>query len=148
MVFPLYYNVLKHQPANPTTKGGLMATKKPAKKAPAKESTPTRKITAVKKPMTKSAIIGEIALNTELNKMQVSSVLDELAILIERHIKKRSPGQFTLPGLMKIEVKKKPATKARKGFNPFTKEETMFKAKPARRVVKIQPLKKVKEMVG
>ncbi len=122
--------------------------KKPTKKASVKKSTPTRKITAVKKPMTKSAIIGEIAQNTELNKKQVSSVLDELAILIERHIKKRSPGQFILPGLMKIEVKRKPATKARKGFNPFTKEETVFKAKPARKVVKIRPLKKVKDMVG
>ncbi len=98
--------------------------------------------------MTKSAIIGEIALNTEMTKKQVSAVLDELGILIERHIKKRSPGQFTLPGLMKIEVKKKPATKARKGINPFTKEEMVFKAKPARKVVKIRPLKKVKDMIG
>ncbi len=125
-----------------------MAARKLTKKAPAKKATPTRKITAVKKPMTKSAIIGEIALNTELTKKQVSAVLDELGILIERHIKKRSPGQFTLPGLMKIEVKKKQATKARKGFNPFTKEEMVFKAKPARKVVKIRPLKKVKDMIG
>ncbi len=125
-----------------------MATKKTAKKTPAKKSTPTRKITAVKKPMTKSAIINEIAQNTELTKKQISSVFDELAILIERHIKKRAPGKFTLPGLMKIEVKRKPATKARKGINPFTGEETVFKAKPARNVVKIRPLKKVKDMVA
>lgn len=125
-----------------------MAARKSTKKAPAKKATPTRKIMAVKKPMTKSAIIGEIALNTEMTKKQVSAVLDELGILIERHIKKRSPGQFTLPGLMKIEVKKKPATKARKGINPFTKEEMVFKAKPARKVVKIRPLKKVKDMIG
>ena len=125
-----------------------MAARKSTKKAPAKKATPTRKITAVKKPMTKSAIIGEIALNTELTKKQVSAVLDELGILIERHIKKRSPGQFILPGLMKIEVKKKPATKARKGINPFTREEMVFKAKPARKVVKIRPLKKVKDMIG
>ena len=124
------------------------ATKKTIKKVPAKSSIPTRKTTAVKKPMTKSAMIEEIAQNTELNKKQVSSVFEELAILIERHIKKRSPGQFTLPGLMKIEVKKKPATKARKGINPFTREETMFKAKPAHRVVRIKPLKKMKDMIG
>ncbi len=97
--------------------------------------------------MTKSVILNEITANTGLTKKQVSSVIDELAILIERHIKKRAPGQFTLPGLMKIEVKRKPATKARKGFNPFTKEETVFKAKPARNVVKIRPLKKMKDMV-
>ncbi len=129
-----------------------MATKKTAKKAPtkkvAKATVPARKIPAVKKPMTKTEIINDLAQNTELSKKQVSSVFDELAILIERHIKKRAPGKFVFPGLMKIEVKKKPATKARKGINPFTGEETMFKAKPARRVVKIQPLKKVKEMVA
>ena len=124
-----------------------MAAKKTTKKTTAKKPAPARKITAVKKPMTKTAIMEEIAQNTNLNKKQVSSVFDELAILIERHIKKRSPGQFTLPGLMKIEVKKKPATKARKGINPFTREEMMFKAKPARKVVKIKPLKKVKDMV-
>jgi len=121
--------------------------KKPTRKMSAKTPAPARKITAVKKPMTKSAIVGEIVQNTDLTKKQVSSVLDELTILIERHIKKRAPGQFTLPGLMKIEVKRRSATKARKGIHPFTGEETIFKAKPARRVVKIRPLKKVKDMV-
>ena len=133
-----------------------MAAKKTAKKAPtkkpatkvAKASAPARKIPAVKKPMTKTEILNELAQNTELTKKQVSSVFDELAILIERHIKKRAPGKFVFPGLMKIEIKKKPATKARKGINPFTREETMFKAKPAYRAVKIKPLKKIKEMVG
>ena len=124
-----------------------MAAKKKTKKASTKKPT-TRKITAVKEPMTKSTIMNEIAQNTELTKKQVSSVINELSILIERHIKKRGPGKFILPGLMKIEVKRKPATKARKGINPFTREETMFKAKPARNVVKIRPLKKVKEMVA
>ena len=133
-----------------------MVKKKTAKKAPAKKSAkkvakpsaPARKITAVKKPMTKTEIINEVAQNAELTKKQVSSVFDELSIVIERHIKKRSPGKFVFPGLMKIEVKKKPASKARKGINPFTKEEIMFKAKPARRAVKINPLKKIKEMAG
>ena len=123
-----------------------MAAKKTTKKASAKKPA-APKTTAVKKPMTKSAIVEELAQKTELTKKQVSSVIDELSTLIERHIKKRAPGQFTLPGLMKIEVKRKPATKARKGINPFTGEETIFKAKPARNVVKIRPLKKVKDMV-
>jgi len=133
-----------------------MAKKKAAKKAPTKKSVkkvtkpsaPVRKIPAVKKPMTKTEIINELVQNTELTKKQVSSVFDELAIVIERHIKKRAPGKFVFPGLMKIEVKRKPATKARKGINPFTGEETMFKAKPAYRAVKIKPLKKMKDMVG
>ena len=99
--------------------------------------------------MTKTEILNELAQNTDLTKKQVSSVFDELAIVIERHIKKRSPGKFVFPGLMKIEVKKKPATKARKGINPFTREETTC-SRPNRpdKVVKIQALKKVKEMAG
>ena len=97
--------------------------------------------------MTKTVIVSEIAGNAGLTKKQVSSVFDELGIVIERHVMKRSPGKFMLPGLMKIEVKRKPATKARKGINPFTGEETVFKAKPARRVVKIRPLKALKDMV-
>ncbi len=125
-----------------------MAARKTTKKAPPKAATPTRKMTVVKKPMTKTEILEEIARNTELTKKQVSSVFGELSNVIERHIKKRAPGQFTLPGLMKIEVKRKLATKARKGINPFTGEETLFKAKPVRNVVKIKPLKKVKDMIG
>ena len=75
-------------------------------------------------------------------------MFDALGNLMERHLKPHSAGQFSLPGLMKVEVKKKPATKARKGINPFTGEETVFKAKPARRVIKIRPLKKLKDMAG
>ncbi len=132
-----------------------MAAKKTAKKAtpkkaPAKKATkkaaPARKVTAVKTPRTTAVMISEIAGNTGLNKKQVNSVIDELAIVIERHIKSRAPGKFILPGLIKVQVKKKPATKARKGINPFTGEPTTFKAKPARRVVKVTALKKLKEM--
>ena len=123
------------------------AKKAPAKKAPTKKAPPAKKITAVKTAMTKSAIMDELSQNTGLTKKQVGSVFDEMDVLIERHIKKNAVGSFTLPGLMKIEVKRKPATKARKGINPFTGEPTTFKAKPARNVVKIRPLKKVKDMV-
>lgn len=124
----------------------MAAKKKAAKKA--KKAAPARKITALRKPMTKSGIMAEISDKTGLTKKQVSSVFDEMTVLIERHIKKGGAGQFSLPGLMKVEVKRKPATKARKGINPFTGEETVFKAKPARNVVKIRPLKKVKDMVA
>jgi nucleoid DNA-binding protein len=118
-----------------------MAAKKPAKKA-------VKKVTTAKSPMTKSAMLEQIAQNTGLARKQVSAVFDELAALIESHLKKGGVGPFTFPGLMKIEVKRKPATKARKGINPFTGEETVFKAKPARNVVKIRALKKVKDMVA
>jgi nucleoid DNA-binding protein len=118
------------------------------KKASTKKGTPARKVAVVKTPMTKTAMLEQIAGNTGLTKKQASSVLDELRILIESHIKKGAVGQFTFPGLMKIEVRRKPATKARKGINPFTGEETTFKAKPARNVVKIRPLKAIKDMVA
>lgn len=106
------------------------------------------KTTAIKEKYTKMQIIDEIATNTELTRKQVKLVLEELEGLIERHVRKRAVGEFTLPGLMKIVTQRKPATKARKGINPFTGEETVFKAKPARTVVKVRPLKKLKEMVN
>jgi nucleoid DNA-binding protein len=98
--------------------------------------------------MTKSQIVGSIAESTGLSKKQVGDVMGELETLIERSIKKRSVGEFTLPGLMKITTVKKPARKARKGINPFTGEETMFKAKPASVAVKVRPLKKMKEFAA
>ena len=97
---------------------------------------------------TKTQILDHIAESTELSRKQVAAVLDGLGEVIETHIKKRSVGEFVLPGLLKIVAVRRPATKARKGINPFTKEEVMFKAKPASTVVKVRPLKKLKEMVG
>lgn len=125
-----------------------MAQKKKAKKKATAKKAPAKRIPAVKAPMKKTAILNELTASTGLTKKQVSSVFDGLEVLVERHIKKGAAGQFTLPGLMKVEVKRKPATKARKGINPFTGEETIFKAKPARNVVKIRPLKKMKDMVA
>ncbi|PIP78987.1 MAG: DNA-binding protein [Gammaproteobacteria bacterium CG22_combo_CG10-13_8_21_14_all_40_8] len=105
-----------------------------------------KKLTAIPERYTKSQILAEISQNTELSRKQVSSVLDELESLITRHLKKRGVGEFTLPGLLKITTVKKKAVKARKGINPFSGEETMFKAKPAKTVVKVRPLKKLKDM--
>jgi nucleoid DNA-binding protein len=97
--------------------------------------------------MSKSEILNVLAERTGQSRKQVASVLDELASLIGESIGKKGPGVFNVPGLMKITVIHKPATKARKGINPFTKEEQLFKAKPARNVVKVRPLKALKEMV-
>ena len=105
-----------------------------------------RKATAFKDPMTKTQLLTALAEDTGLSKKDVASVLDGLSDVVSRHLKKRGAGQFTLPGLLKIKTVKKPATKARKGINPFTGEETMFKAKPARTMVKVQPLKALKDM--
>jgi nucleoid DNA-binding protein len=98
--------------------------------------------------MTKSQLYTEIADRTELKKKDVVAVFDELANIINGHVKKGAAGIFTLPGLCKIKVVRKKATKARKGINPFTGEPTIFKAKPARNVVKVLALKNLKEMVN
>jgi nucleoid DNA-binding protein len=120
--------------------------KAPAKaKVAAAAAAPKRKTTAISEKMTKTQILTEIAENTNLTRKQVGEVLEELEVLIERSVKKRALGEFTIPGLMKITTVKKPATKARKGLNPFTGEETMFKAKPASVAVKVRPLKKLKD---
>jgi nucleoid DNA-binding protein len=99
------------------------------------------------RPMTKSEIVAGIAESTGLAKKQVAAVLDAMAGQIKKSLGGRGPGAYTVPGLMKLVVVRKPATKARKGINPFTGEETMFKAKPARNIVKIRPLKSLKDMV-
>lgn len=99
------------------------------------------------KAATKSEVLATISDQTELTKRDVSAVLDAMQDMIKKQLGKRGPGVFSVPGLMKLSVQRKPATKARKGINPFTKEEIMIKAKPARNVVKIRPLKNLKEMV-
>lgn len=124
------------------------AAKKAAPKKAAAKAAPAKKATALKDKLTKSQIVANIADSTGLSKKEVGAVMGELETLIERSIKKRSVGEFTLPGLMKITTVKKPAKKARKGINPFTGEETTFKAKPASIAVKIRPLKKIKEMAS
>lgn len=108
----------------------------------------TKKATALQKQMTKSELLAEIAENTGLAKKDVSSVLDELGNVVNRHIKKRSVGTFVLPGLLKIKTVKKPARKAQKNVpNPFKPGETMdVAARPASTAVKILPLKALKEM--
>lgn len=131
-----------------------MATKKKpaAKKTPAKKvaaAAPAKKLTALKEKFTKTQLVNELVEKTELSKKEVNSVLDELGDIIERHVKKRAVGEFTLPGLLKIKTVKKPAQKARKNVpNPFKPGELMdVAAKPASTKVKVLPLKKLKDMV-
>ena len=104
------------------------------------------KTTTVKARFSKTQILDQIAASTELSRSQVGAVLDCLTDVIEAHVKKNAVGEFVLPGLLKVSTVRKPAVKARKGINPFTKEEVMFKAKPATTVVKVRPLKKLKDM--
>ena len=98
------------------------------------------------KPATKSEILSNIAEATQLSRVQVASVFDALSGQIKAAVGKKGPGVFALPGLMKIVVINKPATPQRKGINPFTKQEQVFAAKPARKVIKVRPLKALKDM--
>lgn len=151
-----------------TKKATRTVSKKTATKKPVAKKTAARKTAAPKKaaakatakpaakglpknlkfsdPATNSEIHSMIAEATGITKKEVASVFDCLGQIINGHVKKNAAGACKIAGLMKIEVKRKPAVKARKGINPFTGEETMFKAKPARNVVKIKALKKLKEM--
>jgi nucleoid DNA-binding protein len=101
-----------------------------------------------KKPPSKSEIFASVAEATGLNRKQVAAVFASLADQIGKSVGKKGTGQFTIPGLAKIMVIRKPATKERKGINPFTGQETIFKAKPARNVVKIRALKALKDMAS
>ena len=96
---------------------------------------------------TKTQIQGEIAEKTGLTKKEVASVFDSLVDVVGKSLGRRGPKVFTFPGLVKFKVVHKKAKKARKGINPFTGEEMMFKAKPARNIVKALPLKALKDMV-
>lgn len=125
------------------------ATKKKAtrKKATTKAATRPGKIIPAAKPRTRSDIYNQIADQTGLARKEVQSVFDAFGMVLAADLGKRGPGVMQVPGLMKVVVKRMPATRARKGINPFTKEETIFKAKPARNVVKVRPLQALKKMV-
>ncbi len=95
---------------------------------------------------TKSDVVAQICKDAELSRKQVAAVFESLNGIIKKSL--RGHGMFTLPGLLKMKVVKKPATKARQGINPFTKEKMMFKAKPASKKVRVLPLKSLKALVN
>src|SRR5262245_48628077 len=94
----------------------------------------------------KSEVFGHVCKDTGLSRKQVVAVFESLNGIIKKSL--RGPGLFTLPGLLKMKVVKKPATKAREGINPFTKEKMIFKAKPASKKVRVLPLKSLKALVN
>ena len=95
---------------------------------------------------TKSDVVAQICNDAELSRKQVAAVFESLNGIIKKSL--RSHGIFTLPGLCKMKVVKKPATKARQGINPFTKEPMTFKAKPASKKIRVLPLKSLKAVVN
>jgi len=133
-----------------------MATKKTKKAAP--KVTTTRaistldltkplKVSAASTARSKSDVFSTIGEHAGLHRRDVAAVFHALGSLIKADLSKSGAGVFKVPGMMRITVTRKPATKARMGINPFTKEEVMFKAKPARNVVRVRPLRGLKEMV-
>lgn len=95
--------------------------------------------------MSKSQLVEKISAETEMSKKDVKGVIESLATVGYKELKKN--GVFLLPGFAKFVVIKKPATKERQGINPFTKEPTTFKARPARKIVRARPVKAAKDAV-
>jgi nucleoid DNA-binding protein len=137
-----------------TTKAPAARGKAPAGKTPAKQvakraaaPAPKAKAAAITAPMTKAQLLNALSDRTGLAKKDVTAVVGELQSVIEGHLAKKGPGQFTLPGLLKIARVKKPATKARVGRNPRTGEPMEISAKPARTTVRVRVLKGLKGMI-
>jgi len=129
----------------PAARGKAAASKAPAKRAAA--PAPKAKAAAITAPMTKAQLLNALSERTGLAKKDITAVVGELQAVIEGHLAKKGPGQFTLPGLLKIARVKKPATKARVGRNPRTGEPMEISAKPARTTVRVRVLKGLKGMI-
>jgi nucleoid DNA-binding protein len=117
-------------------KSARKSAKKPARK-PAAQS--------VKGVLSKSALVHHLAGTSGAAAKDVRAVIAALEDTIRASLSKKGPRTFVLPGLLKITAVAVPAKKARKGINPFTGEETVFKAKPATVKVKVRPMKKLKD---
>jgi len=128
--------------------GKRTAAKKTAARAATKlDLTKPVKIAASAKTRTKGGLFQTIAEHVGITRREVAGVFHVLGSAIRTDLSKAGSGVFAVPGLMRITVKRKPATKARPGINPFTKEPITIKAKPARNVVRVRPLRALKEMV-
>lgn len=99
------------------------------------------------KRMTKSQFVAAVAQKSGLEKKQAAAALDALNAVVAHELGKKGPGEAMIPGLLKLNVVVKPAVPAHEGINPFTKQPTMFKAKPARKVIKARPVKAFKDAV-
>ncbi len=144
---------VKKSPVAKKRKAAPRAAKRAVKRATAKKAVShsakaSGPISVGRKPFTKSEFISSISAQTGVARKEVVSVLETIAKIIDAHLQKQGPEIFSWPGMLKIKVVKKPATKARQGVNPFTGETMMFKAKPASRRVKVLPLKQLKEMAS
>ena len=126
------------------TKAVKKASARPVSKL---DLTKPLKIGASAKPRSKSEVFGTIAQHVGIHRRDVAAAFHVMGSLIKADLSKTGSGVFKVPALMRITVLRKPATKEHQGINPFTKEPTIFKAKPARNVVRVRPLQALKAMV-
>lgn len=122
------------------------AIKRATTKKAASKEVKSGAISVGRKPFTKSQFITAITESSGTSKKEVVAILEVISKIIGAHIAKQGPEVFSWPGLFKIQVTKKPATKARPGINPFNGEPMTFKAKPASRRIRIRPLKQLKAL--
>ena len=99
------------------------------------------------KRMTKAQVVAELAETAQIDKKAVNAVLSGLADIVNRELGAKGPGEFVVPGLVKLKTVKKPATKDRQGINPFTKQPMTIKGKPASKKVRATAVKALKDMV-
>ncbi len=99
------------------------------------------------KRLTKAQVISELSDATELDKKSINRVFEGLTELIKKQLGPRGPGEFVIPGLLKLRAVKKPATKDRPGINPFTKEPITIKGKPASKKIRATALKQLKDLI-
>lgn len=99
------------------------------------------------KRLTKSQVVSELAELSELDKKSINRVFHGLTDIIKKQLGPRGPGEFVIPGLLKLRTVKKPATKERPGINPFTKEPIVIRAKPASKKIRASALKALKDLV-
>jgi DNA-binding protein HU-beta len=99
------------------------------------------------KRMSKSQFVTTLAEKSGLNKKQATSALDTINAMVAQQLGKRGPGEVLIPGLLRLNIVNKPATRQHEGVNPFTKEPMTYKAKAARKVIRARPLKALKDAV-
>lgn len=99
------------------------------------------------KRLTKSQVVAELAELTELDKKSINRVFEGLTEIIKKQLGSRGPGEFVVPGLLKLKAVKKPATKDRPGINPFTKQPITIKGKPASKKIRASALKALKDLI-
>lgn len=99
------------------------------------------------KRMSKTQFLTVLAEKSGLSRKQAISALDTINAMVAQQLGKRGPGEILIPGLIKLNVVKKPATRQHEGVNPFTKEPMTYKAKAAHKVIKVRPLKALKDAI-